>query len=81
MDFLRRLVRGGEQGPVEASEPIDRAELEALEREHELEVIRGEQERMDDLRQRQLRYERYAWRPPAQGGERRADDTESGSES
>jgi hypothetical protein len=24
--------------------------------------------------QRQLRYARYAWQPPAQGGERRADD-------
>jgi hypothetical protein len=37
-------------------------------------VLRGEQERLDDLAQRQLRYAQYAWQPPAQGGERRADD-------
>ena len=59
---------------VEAALPVDAAELEADEREHELDVLRAEQERLDDLAQRQLRYASYAWQPPAQGGERRADD-------
>jgi hypothetical protein len=52
----------------------DAAELEADERSHELEILRDEQARLDDLAQRQLRYARYAWQPPAQGGTRRADD-------
>ena len=30
-----------------------------------------------DLAQRQLRYAAYAWQPPAQGGERRADDEDN----
>jgi hypothetical protein len=33
---------------------------------------------LDDLARRQLRYADYAWEPPAQGGERRADDTDKG---
>jgi hypothetical protein len=39
-----------------------------------LQVIREEQERMDELTRRQMRYAEYAWTPPAEGGERRADD-------
>ena len=31
----------------------------------------------DDLIQRQMRYADRAWTPPAQGGDRRADDTEA----
>ena len=30
--------------------------------------------------QAQLRYAEYAWEPPAQGGERRADDEDRGGE-
>jgi hypothetical protein len=71
MGFLRRLL--GTEGSPEAA-PIDPAEVDADERQHELEVLRGEQERLDDLAQRQLRYAEYAWQPPPQGGERRADD-------
>jgi hypothetical protein len=75
--FLRRLLGGG-GNPVtpEADEPdeLDAADLDASERAHELEVLRAEQERLDDLTQRQLRYADYAWQPPAQGGDRRADD-------
>jgi len=80
MGFLRRLLRGNE-APTEAPEaaPADPAALEADEREHELEVLRAEQERLDELTQRQLRYEKYAWQPPAQGGERRAEDNDAGS--
>lgn len=77
MGFLRRLLGGKEPGATEAPPP-DPAELEAAEREHELEVLRAEQERLDELTQRQLRYEKYAWQPPAQGGERRAEDNDAG---
>ena len=57
--------------------PADAAELEADERNHELQILRDEQARLDDLSQRQLRYAQYAWQPPAQGGTRRADDGEA----
>jgi hypothetical protein len=71
MSFLRRLLGGDE--PVEAP-AFDAGEVDAEERQHELEVLRAEQERLDELAQRQLRYADYAWQPPPQGGERRADD-------
>ena len=80
MGFLRRLL-GGSPGDADAAPLADAAELEADEREHELEVLRAEQERLDDLAQRQLRYAQYAWHPPAQGGDRRADDGETREES
>ena len=89
MDFLRRRLRGSaapgaapadpetaesenatEAGEAQAS-PVDD---EARERDYELDLLRQEQDRLDDLQQRQLRYADYAWEPPAQGGERRADD-------
>lgn len=72
VSFLRRLL--GREAPSEFDAPVDDAAVDAAEREHELDVLRGEQERLDDLAQRQLRYADYAWQPPAQGGERRADD-------
>lgn len=79
MGFLKRLF-GGEAGPTRGSTTaFDAAEAEAEERAHELDVLRGEQERLDDLAQRQLRYASYAWQPPAQGGERRADDGDESS--
>lgn len=74
LGFLKRLL-GGESGSDDGgSAAFDPAEAEAEEHRHELDVLRGEQERLDDLAQRQLRYAKYAWQPPAQGGERRADD-------
>jgi hypothetical protein len=75
MGFLKRLLGGGD-GETSARAPVDPAEAEAAERQHELEVLRDEQERMDELTRRQLRYAQYAWTPPAQGGERRADDAD-----
>jgi len=76
MGFLRRLLGGGSEPSNEPEpEPLDPAELQADEREHELDLLRGEEQRLDELTQRQLRYAQYAWQPPAQGGERRADDT------
>lgn len=79
MALLRRLFGGtSDASSREASppEPRDPAADDAAEREHELEVLRGEHERLDELAQRQLRYADHAWTPPAQGGERRADDEE-----
>ena len=71
MGFLRRLL-----GTPNAQDtaPDDVESVDADERRHELDVLREEQERLDELAQRQLRYAHYAWQPPAQGGERRADD-------
>ena len=81
MAFLKRLLGQGEASDSEGqnSEP-EPAEAEESEREHELELLREDQARHDDLTERQLRYARYAWHPPAQGGERRADDTEPGAD-
>ena len=56
--------------------PPDPSAIAADEREYELDLLRNEQERLDDLAQRQLRYADYAWEPPRQGGDRRADDTD-----
>jgi hypothetical protein len=71
MGFLRRLLGG--DAPAEAP-GFDAGEVDAEERQHELEVLRAEHERLDELAQRQLRYADYSWQPPPQGGERRADD-------
>lgn len=79
MGFLKRLL-GGEPGQGQGSmTAFDPVEVEAEEREHELDILRSEQERLDDLAQRQLRFASYAWQPPAQGGERRADDGDGSS--
>ncbi len=79
MGFLKRLFGGSsEPGPDDPpAAPQTPAELEAEERAHELELARGEQDRLSDLQQRQLRYAEYAWEPPAQGGTRRADDEDA----
>ena len=80
MGFLRRWLGGTERespasdDAAESSGPVDAVEVDALERDHELEMARAEQERLDELQRRQLRYASYAWQPPTQGGERRADD-------
>jgi hypothetical protein len=78
MGFIRRLL-GGKAAPDEpatADAPIDAAAADADEREHELDLLRDEQGRLDDLAQRQIRYADYAWTPPRRGGERRADDAD-----
>jgi hypothetical protein len=82
MGFLRRIFGGGRgnDSDVEPTADVDDAgedgsvEPDAEEREHELDVLRAEAERLDELAQRQLKYADHAWQPPAQGGERRADD-------
>jgi hypothetical protein len=78
MGFLRRLLGGGETHTDEPEDrSIDQADFDTAEREHELEMLRADQERLDELTQRQLRYAKYAWEPPAQGGEKRAEDNDS----
>jgi hypothetical protein len=76
VSLLRRLFLGDPQPdgerPVEPS--ASQAEIEDAERDRERELMRGEAERLDELRQRQLRYAQHAWTPPPQGGEKRADD-------
>jgi hypothetical protein len=82
MGFLRRLLGGETHSPAgetgsptgEPRTPDDRAAVDAEETARDLELLREDQARLDDLAQRQLRYAQYAWEPPAQGGERRADD-------
>jgi hypothetical protein len=85
MSFLRRLLGGddrteatnGAKPAAAAADPVDANEAERL---HERELARSESERLDELRLRQLRYADKAWTPPAQGGERRADDEDKGAE-
>jgi hypothetical protein len=72
VSFLRRLL-GGDR-PDETTPAATAEELLEDERQHELEMMRSEAERLDDLQQRQLRYADRAWTPPAQGSDRRADD-------
>jgi hypothetical protein len=89
VSFLRRLFGGAEE-PVAAADADaaqdappgdDGLDADAAEREHERAVLRAEAERLDDLRQRQLRYAAHAWTPPSEGGDRRADDEDSGAAS
>ena len=92
MSFLRRLFGGGDAGTVaeprapdgdddgaDAASALaeDGLDPDEAERRHEREVLRAEAERLDPLRQRQIRYAEHVWTPPAQGGERRADDEDA----
>jgi hypothetical protein len=90
MGFLKRFLGSGPPGdtaPVDAPDrldvearpdvPSDPTSTDAEERAYELELLRGEQARLSELAQRQLRYAKYAWEPPPQGGERRADDADA----
>jgi hypothetical protein len=77
MSFLRRIFGGGrpdaDAGP--AANPPSATELAAEEQARERELLRDEADRTsDELIQRQLRYADRSWTPPAEGGERRADD-------
>lgn len=86
MDMLRRILGAGgtdRTGPGEppgepqaSGAPETSAGLDALERDRDLELMREDQERLDELQQRQLRYASYAWEPPRQGGELRAEDND-----
>ena len=76
MGFVKRLLGGARAGSGDptTSDPADPVDIDAAERAYELELARAEQDRLDELSQRQLRYASYAWQPPKQGGDRRADD-------
>jgi hypothetical protein len=80
MGLLHRLLggQGGQQTPPETPAP-DPASIESEERARNLELLDQDQARLDDLARRQLRYADYAWQPPAQGGDRRADDADADS--
>ena len=89
MDALRRLFGGGPPAaegrdataaaidPASPSGPPSADEIDAEERARELELLRAEQERLDDLIVRQQRYADQSWVPPSQGGPRRSDDGEA----
>jgi hypothetical protein len=77
--FLRRLLGGGTSEP-ETSAPLDDAEAATAEAAYERDLLREEQERLSELTRRQLRYAEYAWKPPDQGGARRADDPGEGAD-
>ena len=76
MGFLRRLLGGGSAPADVAQDPsaADQVDLDADERRHEAEMLAAEQARLDDFLRRQEKYADRSWVPPAQGGERRADD-------
>jgi hypothetical protein len=83
MSFFRRLLGGAEEatnGAAPATEPTDAIDANEAERLHERDLLRSENERLDELRRRQLKYADRAWTPPAQGGERRADDEDKAAE-
>jgi hypothetical protein len=77
MDKLRRWIGGGARPATNEAPPPDPSTIAADEREYELDLLRNEQERLDDLAQRQLRYADCAWEPPRQGGDRRAEDADA----
>jgi hypothetical protein len=79
MGFLRRLFGGGDESGPAPGEPGDDAASEAAgdldETARDRELLLDEARRLDsDLIQRQMRYADRAWTPPAQGGDRRAED-------
>jgi hypothetical protein len=80
MGIFRRLLGGDRQDASDVPEPAgsDPTAVDDDERAYERELLEAEDARLDDLAKRQLRYARYAWQPPAQGGERRADDHDAG---
>ena len=75
MGFLRRILGGGRDSgeAASAADDVESVDPDAEERQHELDMLRSEAERLDELSQRQLKYADYAWQPPDQGGEERAD--------
>ena len=76
MGFLKRLLGGSNARSDDpaTSDPAGPIDIDAAERAYDLELAGSEQDRLDELSQRQLRYAAYAWQPPKQGGDRRADD-------
>lgn len=86
MSFFRRLLGGGDEEATNGAKPpvdtdgVDLVDANEAERLHERDLLRSENERLDELKRRQLKYADRAWTPPAQGGERRADDEDKSAE-
>ena len=85
MSFVRRLLgREGRDAPESRHDPEpppDPGAERDAELAYERDLMRAEAERLSsDLLQRQLRYADRSWTPPAQGGERRADDEDAAGE-
>jgi len=84
MGFLRRLLggtdRSEDQGPSDGASANEMSpeDLDEEERARELELARFDQDRVSDLVRRQQRYAERSWTPPAEGGDRRADDKDAG---
>jgi hypothetical protein len=77
MSFLRRILGGAGEREGTGRAPLDPADAAAEDAEHERALLREEAVRLsDELLARQMRYADRSWTPPAQGGERRADDAE-----
>ena len=81
MGFLRRFLGGnlppdGDAG-ADGAGPPEPSDPDEEERAHELELARFEQARSDDLIRRQQLYAERSWTPPAQGGDRRAEDADA----
>lgn len=82
MGFLRRLIGGDDKSaeapasgaPAGGAAAASPDEIDAEERARELELLRDEQDRLDELVLRQQRYADRSWTPPSQGGSRRSDD-------
>jgi hypothetical protein len=77
LGFLRRLLGGSADPVAPEADPVDPDTADSEERAREIEVLRDEQDRLDELTRRQLRYADHAWTPPAEGGERRAEDADT----
>ena len=83
MSFLRRLLGGADRpDPERAVHPAPTpGEIVADEQARDRELLRADAERLsDELLQRQMRYADRSWTPPAQGGQRRADDEDAAEE-
>lgn len=74
MSFFRRWL-GGEAAPAGGSpDEAPRRDGASAEVGADVDDEMIDEPPTDELIARQVRYARYAWTPPAQGGERRADD-------
>ena len=73
MGFLRRLF-GGDDVPTASTSDDGLDDVRPVEDDDD--AAFDDPGPPDELIERQIRYAAYAWTPPAQGGERRADDVE-----
>jgi hypothetical protein len=79
MSFLRRLFGGSDPASDDPTAPQPTpSEVQDAELAYERDLLHEDAARLSsDLLQRQLRYSDRSWTPPAEGGERRADDRDA----